>query len=535
MADSQNRVPGDPGYDPSSDSNNTNNGNGTFTDNQGNIMDSSGTPIGNSIAAPQSTPQNLADSMPAQDLVQPQPTGNVLNISDLGASTGALPDVSNTNQIPNNPSNPGNPGNPSNPSDPSAPDFSGLLNGLDSQLAALMSAMSSTNAQDFAEKVREFNIGQQNWQQQFQTTVGALTGQYNGQPTLQAQQDAQQNALGAANLTGWYYQPQTLNGTSTGASGASSGGSTPLSGYPAGTVVRTASNQFGVVNANGTITPGDASNPTIFAAIQGNTGIATIPDSAFSGATAAATPAPTAGGTGPNGSPGGNPIQTLAGQQQQANLTGMFNGAPTPAYQQELSNIAAQIGQLTGQYNGAPTEAAREFNVNTQSDLAKMASSLTGPSNYFQYLNAQNAGNSILGNLYSGQAMPQGGAPVGNTMPQSLNNILGGLGLGTSGQSADWTNGGYAPGTTSTTSNGQVNLPYGMGTMPTPNQIQPTAWNSMSPSAQQFLGGAYAAAGYDPSSITGAIASETPATGAAPSTGSSSTNFAGTGSQSLFG
>lgn len=403
----------------------------------------------------------------------------------------------------------------------------------DQQAQRALAASTAANAQTFAEQVREFNANHDLAIQQFGVSVGGLTGQYNGQPTLAAQQQAFNNAATQANITGWFAPP----GTATGA--GASGGAGPLGQYPPGTVVRTSSNQFGVVGQNGTMTPGDFSNPAIYQAIQTPGSIFTVPDALFAQAAAQsqAAPASTTGNT--SGPPTSFPTQTLAGQLQQANLSGQYNGQPTEAarqfnattsgllngqptaaYQQELANI-------TGQFNGQPTEAARQFNVNTESDLAKLASSLTGPADYFKYLNALNGGQSIISNLTTGKAMPAGGAPVGATQPQSLQNILSGLGLGGGG--------GTSLPSGSTTSNGQVSLPFGQGALPQMNQIQPTAWNSMSPSAQQFIGGAYAAAGYDPSDIARSIASETPATGAAPSSGSSSTNFAGTGSQSLFG
>lgn len=437
-----------------------------------------------------------------------------------------------------------------------------------------------------------------------------------------------------------------------------------------------------------------------------------------------------------------------------AQLTGQYNGQPTLAAQQLMA-------QLTGQYNGQPTEAAREFNINTQSDLAKTAAGLSGPADYFKYLTALNGGRSIINNLTNGQAMPAGGAPVGATQPQSLNNILQQLGLGgtpvtpsgapatppvgttnapngasssstgtsapntdmsrfmsgsvapnatssaiPNGQTGQSSNGQLMPGTTSEFSGAQqafnnaagqggvqtagqrgtnitgydpttgqltfnynfltnkpravfglydnttgqfvadpsnaqqgatsagpvqagnwmsypyysgsngtgtfsgltganaidpthsyairialpmegggtgssmempvsgqqimalqrqqaapqssstpaasamtagtastqqpntntgsgVALPYGMGQLPYMNQIQPTAYNSLSPSGQQFIQGAYAAAGYDPADLQRSILSGTPATGQAPSSGSSS--YANTSSQSLFG
>lgn len=288
-----------------------------------------------------------------------------------------------------------------------------LLAGLDSQLNTLMQALSSTNAQDFQEKVREFNQTQSNWLQQFNAQFGGVLP--DGGQTLAAKQQQFDQAIQAAGLTGVY-----------------------------------------------------------------------------------------------NGQP------TLAGQAQQAALTGMFNGQPTPAYQQEQA-------QLSGMFNGQPTEAAREFNVNTQSDLAKLASSLSGPADYFKYLTALNGGRSILNNLTTGQAQPAGGAPVGATQPQTLDNIMSRLGIGQQGAAPN------------TNTGSGVALPFGQGQLPYMNQIQPTAYNSMSPSAQQFIQGAYAAAGYDPADLQRSILAGTPASASGTGAENGATNFGNTNSQSLFG
>lgn len=220
---------------------------------------------------------------------------------------------------------------------------------------------------------------------------------------------------------------------------------------------------------------------------------------------------------------------------KQQNAVNEFNaqyGGTLPNGQPTLQAIAQQA-QLTGMYNGQPTEAARQFNINTQADLAKLAAGLSGPADYFKYLNALNAGRSILGNLSSGQAMPAGGAPQGAIQPQTLGNILSNLGIGgTSSQGG--TGGTVGTGQVNTNTGSGLALPYGMGQLPYANQIQPTAYNSLSPSGQQFVQGAYAAAGYDPADLQRSILASTPAaTGAGGSSGA--TQFASPNSQSLFG
>lgn len=313
-----------------------------------------------------------------------------------------------------------------------------------------MRALSATNEQDFQEKVREFNIGQQNWLQQFNAQYGGLLP--NGQQTLQAQQQAFNQAIARANVTGIYGGSQALAST-----------------YTPGQVIRNSdTGAFGVIGQNGSvITSGPGFDQAVAAAAQKPGGILSVSNADF------------------------------------------ISGA-----------------------NAMPTEQAREFNVNTQKDLAQLASSLQGPADYFRYLNATNAGRSIIGNLYTGNAQPAGGAPVGQTAPQTLNNILGNLGLGPQAAGGGGS-GGSSGGAINTNTGSGVALPYGLGQLPYMNQIQPTAYNSMSNSAKQFIGGAYAAAGYDPSDIQRSILSETPATGAAPS--SSTANYASPNSQSLFG
>lgn len=154
-----------------------------------------------------------------------------------------------------------------------------------------------TQAQ-LAEQQREFNAqlawAQQMWQNQglpqliIQQRSQALQEQ---QYQFQMQQATQNMALQQAGVLGYYQAPSAsatpnvvsninqMLGNTTGGLGQPA--PSPTSNLAPGTVVRTSSNQFGVVGQNGQITPGDVTNPTIAAAIRNNAGIVTVPDSAF--------------------------------------------------------------------------------------------------------------------------------------------------------------------------------------------------------------------------------------------------------------
>lgn len=376
----------------------------------------------------------------------------------------------------------------------------------------------------------------------------------------------------------------------------------------------------------------------------------------------------------------GTPQETLQAQGQmfgEANQLGTEYGQ---YYSPMMPGQTAQPGVNTPRV-GQITEAGREFNVNTAGDLAKLASTLTGPADYFKYLQALNGGNNILQNLYTGAGQPPGGAVGSTGGAQSLDNILSQFGLssqqltggvlpnGTYGQmvgvngqqppgsipnganvplgmpagggapsisgtptSGGSSNGGSfggfggggvpngtpngtpgwgaSQGSTGTSTASGVAAPtsqwspdsgmaaggvlsaggatagggYNMGgmtappngggsfggfspgsggggvtggtggvagsssgvtggsrfTLPPPNQIQPSAYNSLSPSAQQFVQGAYQAAGYNPQDLNWFMNAATPAatstsTGVAGGgTAGMSTHFANPGSQSLF-
>jgi hypothetical protein len=181
--------------------------------------------------------------------------------------------------------------------------------------------------------------------------------------------------------------------------------------------------------------------------------------------------------------PAAGPQQTLASQLQNAQLTGMYQGAPTlqaqGQYSQEAQNWAslygytpqldangqpiapgtggmggagapqtlasqAQQAQLSGMYQGAPTETAREFNLSNalaQGQLGQQylstAAQLQGPQNTFQlsnYLRGAQGNPNVpvyLQNLANNMGMPSFQA-TGSTAPtpQSAGGLTSQLGYG---------------------------------------------------------------------------------------------------------
>jgi len=92
--------------------------------------------------------------------------------------------------------------------------------------------------------------------------------------------------------------------------------------------------------------------------------------------------------------PAAQPQQTLQSINQAAQLSGMYNGAPTETAREYNLMNALQQGALTGTFQGAPTEQAREFNMQNalqQGQLGQQylstAAQLQGPQNTFQQSN----------------------------------------------------------------------------------------------------------------------------------------------------
>jgi hypothetical protein len=373
---------------------------------------------------------------------------------------------------------------------PPTTDLSGLAN-FAAQTSGVTQAQLAQQKQEFdaqlafaQQQMQQLGIPQlqinqylaQMQQQQFQSQL--LLAQ-------QAQQYSQ--AATTAGLTGYFTPPPGVPGVSQftqpnqpsltnptaplpGAGGAAGGAST----YPPGSVVRTGSNQFGVVNANGSISPqSDANWPQIYQAIQQGSGILTIPDSAFQqGISMPSSTQPAASATpGAAAAPGagGGPVQTLAGQLQQAQLSGVYQGAPTETAREFNQNLALQQGQLGQQY------------------LAT-AAQLQGPQNTFQlsnYLRGAQGNQSVpvyLQNLANNVAGPTFQAP-GSTppTPQSAAGIASQLG-GTSSATPGW------------------NYNDTLGTIQNIMQrgaqgLQPGALEQMSPEELQAFGSGLGAAG----------------------------------------
>jgi hypothetical protein len=241
---------------------------------------------------------------------------------------------------------------------------------------------------------------------------------------------------------------------------SAAGGNPMLQQYPPGTVVRTAGNQFGVVGPNGTVTPGDASNPAIYQAIQAGQGIMTVPDAAFAQAASPVNPATvgtqpsTVAGT-PTGAPpgyeNGQPIQTLAGNQQ--------------AFQQQIDAQKQALAQWQAQQTAAQNYLSMMTNLRGPADYAK----------YQQVLGATPGGMKDLVAAAAGQYIPGGGATTGVApTPVDLNSFVG-----------------SATGTQDPSSQAAMN------SLVAPNQMAPQTWNALTPSQQQMLLGTWEAQGYN--------------------------------------
>lgn len=400
---------------------------------------------------------------------------------------------------------------------------------LSSQLAAALGPFfgqtSGITQQELAQQQQQFEQQLAFAQAQMQA-IGIPQVQIQQQlADMQAQQFTQQLALAqqqqnfsqattTAGLTG-YYTPPTTPGTP--------GGTSPLAGqYTPGQVVRDANTgAMGVVGANGAVTPGDASNQTIYQATQTPGAIYTVPDASFSAATAAGAP---------GASTPGQPTQTLAGQQQAfqqaldaAGLTGSYNGNQTQAAQLQAANIVAQQAGLTGTYGGSPTEAAREFNASNSlaqgqlgqtylSQAAQFAASNPFALSNYMY-GAQQGGapqfiQNLLSNVHQSAAGPvQGQAPTAvNTT--DLQNAMGGGSGGVGPASNPMTGGfagtvmpdksGVAGGNPMTVgANNAMSMGTGMGGSGNGSDIGPSG-AALSPQSGFMPGSANAATGFGP-------------------------------------
>ena len=91
-------------------------------------------------------------------------------------------------------------------------------------------------------------------------------------------------------------------------------------------------------------------------------------------------------------------------------------------FNQNLAEKQREFGIDTG-------EKQREFNVGVQENMADLAGRLTGPKDYFQFLNATNAGRNIIQSIQNGQERPAF-TGIQNTQPMTVSDILNQLGLG---------------------------------------------------------------------------------------------------------
>jgi hypothetical protein len=109
------------------------------------------------------------------------------------------------------------------------------------------------------------------------------------------------------------------------------------------------------------------------------------------------------------------------------------NGTTTPLGTQTLAG-AAQQAQLSGMYNGAPTESAREFNSTQALNYLTTAASLNGPANVFDQASFLRGASSqpnmpsFLGALASNTQLPSfNGVGSQQATPVTMQSLAGGL------------------------------------------------------------------------------------------------------------
>lgn len=251
-----------------------------------------------------------------------------------------------------------------------------------------------------------------------------------------------------------------------------------------------------------------------------------------------------AGGTFDPNSPGGiagnrpGPQETLQAQnqyfnqaQQYAQTYGQYYAPSAPGQTAQAGTNAPQAGQqtLAGQQQQWQQGFSQEqLNQQASQQYLQLLSQLQGPADYGKYLN-------VLGSTPGGiQGMV--GAAAGNYIPgtgstgvspqgQTLQNLVGAAtgqaGGGTGANAQDTSS--FQQGTGSA-SPGGMNYQQYMNTaqgLPAPNQIAPQAFNNMTPSQQQMMGGMYQQLGYYGPDINAMFQQSLPKYAA----GSSSGNF----------
>lgn len=116
---------------------------------------------------------------------------------------------------------------------------------------------------------------------------------------------------------------------------------------------------------------------------------------------------------------------TLANLAQTAQYTGLYNGTPTLQAQNQQQQYGLQLGAQTGYQGGQATLSREQAAANAALQAAQIGSSLRGPGDWAQYLQAMNgiAGSPASALVASapgglGQAAGSGGGPM--TLAQML-------------------------------------------------------------------------------------------------------------------
>jgi hypothetical protein len=289
-----------------------------------------------------------------------------------------------------------------------------------------------------------------------------ITGSYNGQPTLGARQQAADIAAQVAGLTGVYTPP-------------SFGGATGGGGVGGGQSATEQSVQW-LLSQNAAL--GD---PNYQQQLLQSRGWIWWP-----GEQLGSDNRPTSGVY-----PGFQPTTPATGGA----VAGSSGGVPTLA-------AINQQAQLSGTYNGAPTEAAREFNAKTATDYLSLISNLRGPQDYGQYLRVIGSTPGGLKDLVgsaAGQYIPATGA---TTNAPTAGASLGGLVGDVTGQGQFATlpvvnSGGAVPYAQGGTPTSYADYQNAASNLPKPNQISADAWNSYTDSQKKMLLGMYENQGYN--------------------------------------
>jgi hypothetical protein len=129
----------------------------------------------------------------------------------------------------------------------------------------------------------------------------------------------------------------------------------------------------------------------------------------------------------------GAPPAATGGVGATGGTSGVPNGTTTPLGTQTLAG-AAQQAQLSGMYNGAPTESAREFNSTQALNYLTQAAQLNGPANVFDQASFLRGASSqpnmpsFLGALASNTSLPSfNGVGSQQATPVTMQSLAGGL------------------------------------------------------------------------------------------------------------